>query len=614
MKNMRRIGRITILCLALLAGAAPTAAVSAGINSWTGLGLAGKVVTTIATWHVYSHTLWVGTESGLYTNAGGSWIPLNYYYTYSFAFRQTAPHDMYQGVGTGIVKSTDGGGIWVDVNTGLPSQPALSLAVHPTNHLIVYAGLINSGVYKTTDGGAHWNAVNNGLTELTVTSLTMDPANPAVIYGGTTGDLFKTVDGGANWTDVSDSGTPSYITAVAVDPVSPNNVYVGTGGDLGPVYKSIDGGASWVCIDVVGLKRVQALTVDPEAPGTVYAATHSNGVYKSTNGGQDWSQLHPGMLTNVTALALDPVYPYDVYAGTENGVFDLEQTPGALQKTSPPNGSYTTNPLVLNWTPGSEADEYQYCLDTVNNSACDDSWSSAGKLDFIILLGLAENTTYYWQVRSVNNNGTVYANGGAWWSFTLRHQTFDDVPVSHPLWQYIEAFYDAGITGGCGTSPLIFCPNNPVTRAGMAVFLLRAKYGAAYTPPPTSHLFSDLPVAGKEWQESWVGQFYLEGITAGCGVDPLRYCPENPVTRAAMAVFILRTLEGSSYTPPPASHFFADMPVAGKEWMEPWVDEVYRREITTGCGTGPLIYCPENPVKRQGMAAFIVRAFGLPLP
>jgi hypothetical protein len=107
---------------------------------------------------------------------------------------------------------------------------------------------------------------------------------------------------------------------------------------------------------------------------------------------------------------------------------------------------------------------------------------------------------------------------------------------------------------------------------------------------------------------------YREGITTGCGTSPLIFCPENPVTRAAMAVFILRALEGSSYTPPAASHFFSDLPVAGKEWQEAWVDEVYRRGITTGCGTGPLIYCPETAVKRQAMAAFIVRAFNLPLP
>jgi hypothetical protein len=48
---------------------------------------------------------------------------------------------------------------------------------------------------------------------------------------------------------------------------------------------------------------------------------------------------------------------------------------------------------------------------------------------------------------------------------------FSDVPAGHPFRQFIEALFDAGITGGCGTSPLRFCPDNPITRGEMAVFL-----------------------------------------------------------------------------------------------------------------------------------------------
>ena len=43
--------------------------------------------------------------------------------------------------------------------------------------------------------------------------------------------------------------------------------------------------------------------------------------------------------------------------------------------------------------------------------------------------------------------------------------------------------------------------------------------------------------------------------------------------------------------------------------MEPWIDEFYRRGITTGCGVGPLIYCPEREVTRAEMAVFVNRAF-----
>ena len=70
------------------------------------------------------------------------------------------------------------------------------------------------------------------------------------------------------------------------------------------------------------------------------------------------------------------------------------------------------------------------------------------------------------------------------------------------------------------------------------------------------HLFADVPVTGKEWMEPYVDAFHFAGITTGCGASPLIYCPENAVTRAAMAVFCLRAKHGSSYVPPAATHTF----------------------------------------------------------
>ncbi len=209
-----------------------------------------------------------------------------------------------------------------------------------------------------------------------------------------------------------------------------------------------------------------------------------------------------------------------------------------------------------------------------------------------------------------DGNGTFTCDIGA--VEYLPGHIFADMPVTGKEWMepWVDAFYFAGVTTGCGSGPLIYCPESTVTRAAMAVFLLRAKYGLGYTPPPATHNFADMPVAGKEWMEPWVDQLYAEGITSGCGPGPT-FCPENPVTRAAMAVFLLRALEGSSYVPPATVHNFSDMPVAGKEWMEPWVDEFYSRGITTGCGAAPLIYCPESSVTRAAMAVFIDRAYGL---
>ncbi len=52
--------------------------------------------------------------------------------------------------------------------------------------------------------------------------------------------------------------------------------------------------------------------------------------------------------------------------------------------------------------------------------------------------------------------------------------TFNDVPTTHPFFQFIEALHASGITGGCQASPPLYCPDSPLTRGQMAVFLAKA--------------------------------------------------------------------------------------------------------------------------------------------
>ena len=93
--------------------------------------------------------------------------------------------------------------------------------------------------------------------------------------------------------------------------------------------------------------------------------------------------------------------------------------PATFSKTSPANNTMTqsTSPM-LSWNTGTGAVSYEYCYDTNNNSACDNSWISTGSDTSISLSGLSLNTPYYWQVRVVNAEGTTYADDGTWWLFT----------------------------------------------------------------------------------------------------------------------------------------------------------------------------------------------------
>jgi len=180
---------------------------------------------------------------------------------------------------------------------------------------------------------------------------------------------------------------------------------------------------------------------------------------------------------------------------------------------------------------------------------------------------------------------------------------FLDVPPWDIFHDFIESIFRAGITAGCGGGD--YCRDDPVTRAQMAVFLLKAEHGAAYDPPDCTGAFTDV-VCPSQFAD-WIEQLAAEGITAGCGVDV--YCPDDAVTRAQMAIFLLKTKEGSAYTPPPAAGVFGDVPAAGV--FAPWIEELASRQITAGCQASPPLYCPDSPNTRGQMAVFIVKTFHL---
>ncbi len=187
--------------------------------------------------------------------------------------------------------------------------------------------------------------------------------------------------------------------------------------------------------------------------------------------------------------------------------------------------------------------------------------------------------------------------------------SFGDVPSSNLFYPYIENVLHNGVTGGCAT-PGYYCPASTTLRQQMAVFLLKAALGPCYLPPPATGGFADVPASNAfaPWIEDLAGR----GITTGCG--PQLFCPIKPVTRQQMAVFLLKTLLGSSYLPPTPTGIFHDVPA---DAYRPWIEDLYTRGITGGCAGGPppapISYCPGNLITRGQMAAFLVKTFGLEL-
>ena len=177
---------------------------------------------------------------------------------------------------------------------------------------------------------------------------------------------------------------------------------------------------------------------------------------------------------------------------------------------------------------------------------------------------------------------------------------FLDVPEADSFHDFVEAIVRAGITAGCGGGN--YCRDASVTRAQMAVFLLKAKHGQFYLPPDCTQVFPDVPCPSTF--ADWIEQLVAEDITVGCGNG--NYCPNNPVTRAQMSVFLLKAKHGSTFVPPACQGIFGDVACPGNPFVD-WIEQLVAENITVGCGSGN--YCPSFPNTRGQMAVFLTKTF-----
>ncbi len=199
--------------------------------------------------------------------------------------------------------------------------------------------------------------------------------------------------------------------------------------------------------------------------------------------------------------------------------------------------------------------------------------------------------------------------GGGFGTWTLHlGESFADVPRSSPFYRWVETLLHHGVTSGCSAAE--YCPSGANSRAQMPVFVLKAAEGANYVPPACiegEEVFVDVPATSPFCP--WIEELARRGVIAGCGGGS--YCPGDPVTRAQMAVFLLKTIEGAGYTPPPCGGTFTDVPCPST--FADWIEELFVREIASGCSSEPPAYCPGTPVSRAQMAVLVTKAFGLAL-
>ncbi len=169
----------------------------------------------------------------------------------------------------------------------------------------------------------------------------------------------------------------------------------------------------------------------------------------------------------------------------------------------------------------------------------------------------------------------------------------------------IEELVANRIVTGCNIN--LYCPNEPVTRAQIAVFISQA-IGSIPDKPSTSR-FSDIPPDATYL--SYVEHLADRGIIKGCQDDvdnaPALYCPDDPITRAQMAILLVRAF---NLTEAPAnSAGFVDIE---HHHAAPAIATIHAAGITLGCDDSPARYCPDDPITRAQMASYIRKALALP--
>lgn len=405
-----------------------------------------------------------------------------------------------------------------------------------------------------------------------ITPFAMDPNNPKTLWTG--GDtMWRTTNAMGGWTQASAADVATEVSAVAVAPGNSNLVLAGT--DEGKILRnqsalSANSGSAWESVTLASGGVISEITFDPNTPGRVYA-TQSRfflpHVYRSDNNGATWTAIdklnQAGGIPDIPVhtLVVDPDDSERLYVGTDLGLFVTTNGGGTWAVADSPLPNTVVEKLsfirhegqrkLAAFTHGRGAwlANAGTVVTTQRFNDVPQSFWAYQQIEQIaaagITTGCSVSPPLYCPNDSVtrgqmavfllrSKNGSAYVPPPATGIFT-------DVALGLYYAPWVEQLLSLGITSGCSASPLKYCAEDPVTRGQMAVFLLRTKYGAAYTPPPATGLFSDVNLG--IYYAPWIEQLYNEGITSGCGTSPLRFCPEQPVLRDQMAVFLVRTFD-----------------------------------------------------------------------
>ncbi|TAD81304.1 MAG: T9SS C-terminal target domain-containing protein [Bacteroidetes bacterium] len=202
-----------------------------------------------------------------------------------------------------------------------------SIKVDPNNTSTLYAGTPAGQLWKSTNNGGTWSVISSGIPAAGVTTIAIDPTNSNIIYA-VTGDadrsfgqpssrgLYKSTDGGTTWAVTGLATTISagiIYTDIIIHPTTPSIVMVsGTNG----IWRSVNGGTSFTRVE--NNASIRELVFNPLRPATIFAASKTGGkLLRSYDAGVTWTQLTSGL----PASSVSPRFSIDISPVDTNYVY-----------------------------------------------------------------------------------------------------------------------------------------------------------------------------------------------------------------------------------------------------------------------------------------------------
>lgn len=266
-----------------------------------------------------ANTVYAGTDGGIFFTADGgtSFAAVNGNMNIAEIYKIGLSKNTYSLAITGHQDNgtnTFGGG-WGQTMGG----DGMDCFIDWSNDLVMYGEQYSGSFNRTTDGGGNWTGITTGLTGNGpwVTAWHQDPVTANTIYGGYQ-QMFKSTNQGTNWSQIGTMSGSGSVVEFAIAPSNPLVIYVIKGNTL---MKTTNGGTSWTNVTTglpTGSAQLKWVAVEDDDPNSVWVCfsgySSANKVFNSTNGGTTWANYSTG-LPNI------PTNCITYWNGTKDGVY-----------------------------------------------------------------------------------------------------------------------------------------------------------------------------------------------------------------------------------------------------------------------------------------------------